>query len=224
MILHYLKIAWRNLLKYRMQTAVNVVGIAVGFACFAFANHEASFDSRYEAADRMYLVYTESAIESGGFSPNVPYPTSTLLKQEFPEVEAACAFTRYPNWELGLEGQPALELPSMQLDSCFMDLFGIRILAGTPDFLYTNGQVALTERTARRLFPLSMTCRTATSRSASSARDLTSVLGRTDGTTEASRWWYALPRVYHPRHWKRSSVLMPSRRTTATARLPAACA
>lgn len=35
MILHYLKIAWRNLLKYRIQTAVNVVGIAVGFACFA---------------------------------------------------------------------------------------------------------------------------------------------------------------------------------------------
>ena len=70
MILHYLKIAWRNLLKYRIQTAVNVVGIAVGFACFAFANlwmrYEASFDSRYEAADRMYLIYTESAIESGG--------------------------------------------------------------------------------------------------------------------------------------------------------------
>ena len=156
MILHYLKIAWRNLLKYRMQTAVNVVGIAVGFACFAFANlwmrYEASFDSRYDAADRMYLVYTELPIKAGGLSPNVPYPTSTLLKQEFPEVEAACAFTRYPNWELGLEGQPALELPSMQLDSCFMDLFGIRILAGTPDFLYTDGQVALTERTARRLF------------------------------------------------------------------------
>lgn len=156
MIRHYLKIAWRNLLKYRMQTAVNVAGLAVGFACFAFANlwmhYEASFDSRYEAAGRMYLLYAETAIESGGLSPNVPYPVSTLLKQEFPEVEAACAFTRYPNWELGLEGQPALELPSMQLDSCFMDLFGIRILAGTPDFLYTNGQVALTERTAQRLF------------------------------------------------------------------------
>lgn len=156
MIRHYLKIAWRNLLKYRMQTAVNVAGLAVGFACFAFANlwmrYEASFDSRYEGAGRMYLLYAETAIESGGLSPNVPYPVSTLLKQEFPEVEAACAFTRYPNWELGLEGQPALELPSMQLDSCFMDLFGIRILAGTPDFLYTNGQVALTERTAQRLF------------------------------------------------------------------------
>ena len=157
MILHYLKIAWRNLLKYRIQTAVNVVGIAVGFACFAFANlwmrYEASFDSRHEGADRMYLLYAETAIEAGGLSPHVPYPVSTLLKQEFPEVEAACAFTRYTKADkLELEGQPEVELPSIQLDSCFMNLFGIRVLAGTNDFLYTNGQIALTERTARRLF------------------------------------------------------------------------
>ncbi|MBM6857217.1 FtsX-like permease family protein [Caecibacteroides pullorum] len=157
MILHYLKIAWRNLLKYRMQTAINVAGLAVGFACFAFANlwmrYEASFDSRYEAADRMYLLYAETAIEAGGLSPHVPYPVSTLLKQEFPEVEAACAFTRYTKADkLELEGQPEVELPSIQLDSCFMNLFGIRVLAGTNDFLYTNGQIALTERTARRLF------------------------------------------------------------------------
>ena len=37
MIVHYLKIAWRNLLKYRTQTAVNIVGLAVGFACFALS-------------------------------------------------------------------------------------------------------------------------------------------------------------------------------------------
>ena len=52
MIAHYLKIAWRNLLKYSMQSVVNVIGLAVGFACFAFANlwmrYESSFDSRYE--------------------------------------------------------------------------------------------------------------------------------------------------------------------------------
>lgn len=157
MIRHYLKLAWRNLLKYRTQTAINVGGLAVGFACFAFANlwmrYEASFDSRHEGADRMYLLYAETAIEAGGLSPHVPYPVSTLLKQEFPEVEAACAFTRYTKADkLELEGQPEVELPSIQLDSCFMNLFGIRVLAGTNDFLYTNGQIALTERTARRLF------------------------------------------------------------------------
>ena len=156
MIRHYLKVAWRNLLKYRTQTAVNVAGLVVGFACFAFANlwmrYEASFDSRYEAADRMYLLYTQTPIADEGLSPHVPYPASTLLKQEFPEVEAACAFTRYLTGELAVEGQPTLGVPSMQLDSCFMDFFGIRILAGTKDFLYSDEQIALTERTAKRLF------------------------------------------------------------------------
>ena len=156
MIRHYLKMAWRNLMKYRMQSAVSILGLAIGFTCFAFANlwmhYEASFDSCHEAADRMYLVCTESVIQNGGLSPDVPYPIATLLKRDFPDVEDACAFTRYPLHTLEVEGQAALEVPSMQLDSCFMNFFGIRVLAGSDDFLHTDGQVALTERTARRLF------------------------------------------------------------------------
>lgn len=156
MILHYIKIAWRNLLKYRTQTAVNVAGLAVGFACFAFASlwmrYEATFDSHYEGADRMYLLCSETSIEAGGVSSRIPYPVSTLLKQEFPEVEAVCAFNRYPKGELELEGQPVLVRPSIQLDSCFMEFFGIRVLAGTRDFLYADGLMALTEQTARQLF------------------------------------------------------------------------
>ena len=34
MIAHYLKIAWRNLLKYRMQSVVSILGLAVGLALF----------------------------------------------------------------------------------------------------------------------------------------------------------------------------------------------
>ena len=45
---HYLKIAWRNLLKYKVQTAVCVCGLAVGFICFALSllwvRHETTFD------------------------------------------------------------------------------------------------------------------------------------------------------------------------------------
>ena len=37
MILHYLKIAWRNLLKYRTQSVVSILGLAVGLACFALS-------------------------------------------------------------------------------------------------------------------------------------------------------------------------------------------
>jgi len=36
MFLHYLKIAWRNLCKYKTQTVVSILGLAIGFTAFAF--------------------------------------------------------------------------------------------------------------------------------------------------------------------------------------------
>ena len=37
MIQHYLKVAVRSLMKYKMQTAISIVGLAVGFVCLAFS-------------------------------------------------------------------------------------------------------------------------------------------------------------------------------------------
>ena len=157
MFVHYLKIAWRNLLKYRTQTAVNIVGLAVGFACFAFANlwmhYETTYDTFRPGAERMYLLYRESMMNNSGVMANAPYPVSTLLKAEFPEVEEACAFTRLPVDELTMkEDAPEVQMPCMQLDSCGMRMFGIQVLAGNTDFLYFNERIALTESTARRFF------------------------------------------------------------------------
>ena len=71
MILHYLKIAWRNLLKYRMQSFVNIFGLAVGFACFALSamwmRYELSYDNYHEGADRIYLAYRISTTHMGGY-------------------------------------------------------------------------------------------------------------------------------------------------------------
>ena len=35
MIRHYLKIAFRNLIKYKTQTIISIIGLSVGFTCFA---------------------------------------------------------------------------------------------------------------------------------------------------------------------------------------------
>ena len=48
MFLHYLKIAFRNMRKYKNQTLISVLGLAVGFTCFALATlwirYEIGFD------------------------------------------------------------------------------------------------------------------------------------------------------------------------------------
>ena len=37
MIIHYLKIAFRNLFKYKTQSVISVLGLAMGFASFAYS-------------------------------------------------------------------------------------------------------------------------------------------------------------------------------------------
>lgn len=156
MITHYFKIAFRNLLKYKSQSAISIIGLAVGFVCFALSSlwihYEMTYDSTYEGADRMYILYRKDILNNSGYSTGSSYPMSTLLKKEFPEVEAACAFNRWPDADISANGQSPLKAPILIADSCFMDMFGISVLAGNMDFMYADDKTALPEDMAIRLF------------------------------------------------------------------------
>ena len=72
MILHYLKVAVRNLLKYRTQSVISIMGLAVGFACFALAaiwiKYEFTYDSFHEDAGQICVVRIEDKNEANGLS------------------------------------------------------------------------------------------------------------------------------------------------------------
>lgn len=93
MILHYLKIAWRNLLKYRMQTAVSVLGLAAGFVCFALSafwiHYEMTYDSFRRDADRLYVARVNDGYKAGKMTERLPVPMAAYLTEHYPEVESA---------------------------------------------------------------------------------------------------------------------------------------
>ena len=77
---------------------------------------------------------------------------STLLKNDFPEVEAACAYTRWgQETDVKADGR-VVRTCEMQADSCFMNMFNISVLSGSMDFMYSDEKIALTEDVAMRLF------------------------------------------------------------------------
>jgi len=61
MIQHNPTLAWRQLVKYRLQSAVSVVSLAIGFACFALASmwikYETTYDGFHKDADRILLDF-----------------------------------------------------------------------------------------------------------------------------------------------------------------------
>ena len=60
MIKHYLKVAFRNLMKYKTQSLVSIIGLAVGFTCFALSvlwiRYEMTYDTFHKGAERIYMI------------------------------------------------------------------------------------------------------------------------------------------------------------------------
>ena len=61
MIKHYLKVAFRNLMKYKTQSLVSIIGLAVGFTCFALSalwiRYEMTYDNFHEGCRSQFIWY-----------------------------------------------------------------------------------------------------------------------------------------------------------------------
>ena len=92
MIQHYLKVAVRSLMKYKMQTAISIVGLAVGFVCLAFSmiwiRYELTYDDFHRGAERMSIVYCKSNHELSGYSPSMCFP---LVIMNYRDIHLLCA-------------------------------------------------------------------------------------------------------------------------------------
>ncbi|SKB56617.1 ABC transporter permease [Dyadobacter psychrophilus] len=94
MIKNYLKIAWRNLLKERQFTLLNLIGLSTGLACtlliYLWVNDELHVDKYNEKDDRMYQIMANHKSEDGIKTiQHTAGPLATSLAAEFPEVENA---------------------------------------------------------------------------------------------------------------------------------------
>jgi putative ABC transport system permease protein len=93
MLLNFLKIAYRNLLKNKVFSIVNIFGLAIGMAAcffiFAYVHFESSYDGFHKNVADLYRVNVSFGGSFGGFpamSTNHP-ATGPAMKQDFPEVK-----------------------------------------------------------------------------------------------------------------------------------------
>jgi putative ABC transport system permease protein len=96
MIYNIFKIAFRSILKFRMQTLINVFGLAIGFTAFIlvslFMHFEYSWDKHNTNFDRIYRVQrhyikAQHAMDGNDISPHSRGITAKLLFPRYPEIE-----------------------------------------------------------------------------------------------------------------------------------------
>src|SRR6218665_1000963 len=92
MFSNYIKIAWRNLMKHKLFSFINVMGLSIGISvCFiimVFVQDELSYDRFNEKADRMYRIAFRATMNGGKINEsNVMPPVAAALKNDLPEGE-----------------------------------------------------------------------------------------------------------------------------------------
>ena len=97
MIKNYLKTAWRNLLRNKSYTAINIAGLAIGIAAclliFLVITFETSFDNFHKKKDHIYRVVTATKAPEGiNYETGVPWPVTGGLRMEYPRLLVASIF------------------------------------------------------------------------------------------------------------------------------------
>src|SRR5436189_6037788 len=92
MFFNYLKVAWRNVLKGKIFSRINIIGLSVGLSCCMlitlYVLNETSYDRYQKYGDRIYQLGTEFVgLDNFKKVPNSAAAMGEMMKQEFPEIQ-----------------------------------------------------------------------------------------------------------------------------------------
>src|SRR3954451_15851861 len=94
MLINYFKIAWRNLLRNKGFSVINISGLAIGMASailiILWIQNELSHDRFHAKLDRIYTLNNRDHFNGEYFAwGTTPKPLGPTIKQDYPEVEDA---------------------------------------------------------------------------------------------------------------------------------------
>ncbi len=159
MFLNYVKIAWRNIKRYKGYSFINIFGLAVGLACciliLLWVQDELSYDRFHTNGDKLYRIVTEfHKTEPVTHYWPVCAPLAPALKQEYPEVARATRFTQLRRGQLVKFGEKKfLESMICLTDPDFFAMFTFPFLEGDPQTALSNpDSIVLVESASSKYF------------------------------------------------------------------------
>ncbi|MCP4724245.1 MAG: hypothetical protein GY863_04380, partial [bacterium] len=150
MFKNYLKIAFRNLLRNKTYSILNIGGLTIGVSIFImiglFVQYEFSYESYNEKADRVYKVGWRG-------QSTAPNPFAEALVKDFPEVENATRFTRKFNFLIRNQNKEFYGEDWSWADENIFDVFSLDMISGDKDnALKDPYSIVISESTAKKYF------------------------------------------------------------------------
>jgi putative ABC transport system permease protein len=158
MFKNYLRIAWRSLVRNKLFSTVNILGLAFGIGSamliFLWVNDELQVDQFHGNGDRLYRVMENQRYSDGRIYTfaATPGPMAPFIKEKYPEIEKASRFT-WPVNNLFQHGNVAFYEQGRYADPDFIEMFSYDLIAGdVHTALNDKNSVVISEKLAKKYF------------------------------------------------------------------------
>lgn len=152
---NYFIIAWRNFLKYKSYSFINLTGLAVGLACAIFVllmlNREYSVNRSFAKVDRIYRVSSKWKKADMGLRVTTLAPVGPLMSDNFPEV--VNVNRSWPGRVVVNIGGRSFREDFAIVERSFFEMFDFPFIEGLPSkALDSPHSVVITEGLANKYF------------------------------------------------------------------------
>ena len=154
MLKNYLKIAFRNLIRHKSYSTINIAGLAIGMACsimiLLWVKNELSYDRFHKNAPQIYRIVAEAS----GFKAAVnPAGMPRGLQQQIPVIKNTVRMS-VPSTDLFQIGDRKFqEKRVFYVDSTFLDIFSFELVKGDrKTALQRADAVLISEDMAKKYF------------------------------------------------------------------------
>ncbi|MDQ2656910.1 MAG: ABC transporter permease, partial [Bacteroidota bacterium] len=157
MIRNYLILTFRNFLRNRNYTLINILGLSIGItSCiilFLLIRFDTSVDKFQKHYDRLYrVVRTEENASGKVYESITPYPFGTAFRQDFPDVPLVTQFHFHAEGFLTVGNEKHQIEQVVFADTSFFDVFNFGVISGNPTKeLSQPNKAFLTESLANKL-------------------------------------------------------------------------
>ena len=157
MFTNYLKIAWRNLLRNKGFSVLNIVGLSIGLAVTAliliWINFELGFDKFHEKTDRIYQVNNQYPVEGEIWTWNsTPKIMASVIEKDYPEVEGVSRYF-YEIPFLFSRDEKRIKSTGTIVDPDFLKMFSFPLVEGDIETVFEEvNSVVITQKFAAKMF------------------------------------------------------------------------
>ena len=157
MFKNYLKIAWRNLIKNKAYSTINIGGLALGMAVTLiiglWMQDELSHNDYFTGKDRIAQVFQSQTFNGEtGTGPAIPRPLEKALRDAYSDNFKHLVMSSWTNDHYLKYKESSISRSGNYMQEAAPELFSLEIIKGEKDGLREINSIMLSESTANTLF------------------------------------------------------------------------